>query len=170
MALDVKYLRGSADQYKAYLEAGKLVSTSFYYIDGKDLYLGTIKLSNQEDIEKAITNLRLSETYATKTELNELSLKVTNNSNEILLLKQKVEELVVQPDAELVNRVDQIELKVINLDKDITDIKTDLVTLKTIVVGIGGEEEPPTIMAAIDNAKTEMENYVNNALSWQSME
>ena len=170
MALDVRYLRGSAEQYDAYLKAGKIVNTNFYYIDGKDLYLGKIKLSNQEDIENAIVNLKLSDTYATKAELNDLSFAITNNSSEIELLKQKVEELETGSNEELVERVELIELKMNVHDIDIATLKTDVFTLKTISNGIGGEEEPPTIMAAIDSAKTEVKAYVDEALSWQTME
>lgn len=170
MALDVRYLKGSAEQYDAYLKAGKISNNNFYYIDGKTLYLGTIKLSNQEDIEKAIINLKLPETYATKVELNNLSFAITNNSSEIEQLKQKVEDLEVGTNEELVEKVELIELKMNVYDVDIANLKTDVLTLKTISNGIGGEEEPPTIMAAIDNAKTEIKSYVDVALSWQVME
>lgn len=170
MALDVRYLRGSAEQYDAYLKAGKIVSTNFYYIDGKDLYLGQIKLSNQEDIQNAIVGLKLPETYATKTELNNLAFAITNNSSEIEQLKQKIEELEIGSDVELTSKVEALELKVSLQETDITTLKTDIVTLKFITNGIGGEEEPPTIMAAIDNAKTEVVAYVDEALSWQIME
>jgi hypothetical protein len=169
-ALDVRYLRGSAEQYEAYLKAGKIVNTNFYYIDGKDLYLGKIKLSNQEDIENAIVNLKLPETYATKAELNNLSFAITNNSSEIEQLKQKVEELESGSNEELVERVEMIELKMNVYDIDIATLKTNVTTLKTISNGIGGAEEPPTIMAAIDDAKIEVKTYVDNALSWQTME
>lgn len=168
MALDVRYLRGSADQYDAYLKAGKIVNTNFYYIDGKDLYLGKIKLSNQEDIENAIVNLKLSDTYATKAELNDLSFAITNNSSEIGQLKQKVENLELGSNEELVERVEMIELKMNVYDIDIATLKTNVTTLKTISNGIGGEEEPPTIMAAIDSAKTEVKTYIDEALSWQT--
>ena len=170
MALEVKYLRGSVEQYEAYLKAGKIVNTNFYYIGGKDLYLGKIKLSNQEDIKNAIIELKLPETYATKTELNNLSFAITNNSSEIELLKQKIEELEIGSNEELVERVETIELKLNVYDTDIATLKTDVFTLKTISNGIGGEEEPPTIIAAIDSAKTEVKTYIDEALSWQIME
>ena len=172
MALDVKYLRGSAEQYDAYLKAGKIVNTNFYQIDGKNLYLGKIKLSNEEDIENAVINLKLqlSDTYATKADFNNLSLTVTNNSNEITFLKEKVEELEKNFNQELIERIEIIELKMTVYDTDITTLKTNVSTLKTITSGIGGKEEPPTILAAIDNAKAEVKVYVDEALSWQNME
>lgn len=184
MALDVRYLRGTSAQYEAYLKANKIVATNFYYIDGKDLYLGKTKLSNQEDIQVAITELKLPETYATKTSLNELSLAVKINAEDIISLQQQLQELAQQQNEELVMKIqaleektqeleekhDTIELKFTAFDSDITEIKTDIITLKTITNGIGGEEEPPTIMAAIDNAKTEMKTYIDEALSWQTME
>ena len=63
-----------------------------------------------------------------------------------------------------------IELKMNVYDIDIATLKTNVTTLTTISNGIGGENEPPTIMAAIDSAKTEVKAYVDNALSWQNME
>lgn len=62
MALDVKYLRGTPQRYAEYLAAGFIVDTNFYYIvdaanNKADLYLGKIKLSNGEDLKKAIDSL-----------------------------------------------------------------------------------------------------------------
>lgn len=59
MAYNVKFLKGTAAQYKAL--ANKDVNT-FYYVD-QDLYLGTIKLSNAEEIAAAITRIAANETH-----------------------------------------------------------------------------------------------------------
>ena len=54
MAYNVKFLKGSLDSYNA-LE-NKDVNT-FYYVGEKDLYLGSTKLSNGEDLAAAIVRI-----------------------------------------------------------------------------------------------------------------
>lgn len=51
---NVKFLKGAAASYAA-LETKD--ANTFYYIDGKDLYLGSIKLSNDADLQAAIKNI-----------------------------------------------------------------------------------------------------------------
>ena len=58
MAYNVKFLKGTAAQYTGL--ATKDVNT-FYYIDGKDLYLGEVKLSNASDLQAAITRIAANE-------------------------------------------------------------------------------------------------------------
>ena len=57
MALNVKFLKGSQAQFNSYVEASKLDPSTFYYIDNKDLYLGSIKLSNGEDLVAAVRGI-----------------------------------------------------------------------------------------------------------------
>ena len=49
MALDVRYLKGTAAQYQAYLDNNRIVDYYYYLIqnldDTWDLYLGKVKLS-----------------------------------------------------------------------------------------------------------------------------
>ena len=59
MAYNVKFLQGSAAAYGAI--ATKDLNT-FYYVDGKDLYLGEIKLSNGADLAAAILRIADNET------------------------------------------------------------------------------------------------------------
>ena len=59
MAYNVKFLQGSLAAYNAI--ATKDLNT-FYYVDGKDLYLGEIKLSNGADLAAAI--LRIADNEA----------------------------------------------------------------------------------------------------------
>lgn len=61
MALDVKYLRGTQAQYAAYLEAGKLVDTTYYLIYPETigsgtplLYIGKVLLSESTEIAKVL--------------------------------------------------------------------------------------------------------------------
>lgn len=51
---NVKFLKGAAASYTA-LETKD--ANTFYYIDEKDLYLGSIKLSNNADLQAAIKNI-----------------------------------------------------------------------------------------------------------------
>lgn len=59
MALNVKFLKGTNAEYTA---AVKDVN-AFYYVDEKDLYLGTIKLSNAAELQAAITRIAANETH-----------------------------------------------------------------------------------------------------------
>lgn len=68
MAYNVKFLKGANAEYSV-LENKDM--NTFYYVDNKDLYLGTIKLSNGEDLAAAI-------------------LRVAENESDILKLQQDI--------------------------------------------------------------------------------
>ena len=55
MALNVKFLKGTAAKYQEYIAQSKIEATTFYYIDEKDLYLGLVKLSNGADVLKVLS-------------------------------------------------------------------------------------------------------------------
>lgn len=57
MALNVKFLQGTAAKYQEYISSSKIEATNFYYIDEKDLYLGLIKLSNADDLLNAVSGI-----------------------------------------------------------------------------------------------------------------
>lgn len=57
MALNVKFLKGTAAKYAEYIAQNKIEATTFYYIDEQDLYLGLIKLSNAADLVNAISGI-----------------------------------------------------------------------------------------------------------------
>ena len=59
MSYNVKFLKGTAAQYNGLVS--KDVNT-FYYVDETDLYLGSIKLSNDADLKAAITRIAANET------------------------------------------------------------------------------------------------------------
>lgn len=59
MAYNVKFLKGTAAQYATLTTKD---SNTFYYIDDKNLYLGSIKISNAEDLAAAITRIAANET------------------------------------------------------------------------------------------------------------
>lgn len=176
MALDVKYLKGSKKRYEEYLKAGKIVSTNFYYLDDTDLYLGTIKLSNQDDIKYAIKNLELqiSGDYATKAELisvaEELHIAIDENAYSVKEIKERVasQELALRDLTKTVEELkSDFELRITTNTNDIDTLKTDIATLKTISGGIGGEGEPPTIVSAIESAKKESIEFADNLMSWK---
>lgn len=75
MAYNVKFLKGTAAQYNG-LASNKDANT-FYYVDNKDLYLGSIKLSNAEDLAAAIVRIAANETHIG----NVLTLTTTERSN-----------------------------------------------------------------------------------------
>ena len=75
MAYNVKFLKGTAAQYNG-LASNKDANT-FYYVDNKDLYLGSIKLSNAEDLAAAIVRIAANETHIG----NVLTLTTTEKSN-----------------------------------------------------------------------------------------
>jgi hypothetical protein len=58
MAYDVKFLKGTATAYEGLTQKD---STTFYYVDGKDLYLGEIKLSNASDLADALKRVGTAE-------------------------------------------------------------------------------------------------------------
>lgn len=178
MALDVKYLRGSKKRYEEYLKAGKIISTNFYYLDDEQLYLGTIKLSNQDDIQQAIQNLELtiSGDYATKAELNsvteELALNIDNNAYEINLLQSRVEVLENADKSfadEVATQISELDLRIATNTNDIVNLKTDIATLQTISSGIGGKGEPPTIVTAIETAESDVMAHVDEVTSWKTL-
>ena len=176
MALDVKYLRGSKKRYEEYLRAGKIVSTNFYYLDERELYLGTIKLSNQEDIDNAIKSLEshILNNFATKGEImdlkSELQIGIDENSFAIKELKKRVaaiEDLENEEFNQLHSELSELKISVESNTKEIVDLKTDITTLKTISSGFGGEGEPSTIMAAIDAAEERAKDFADNLMSWK---
>jgi prophage DNA circulation protein len=158
------------------MKAGEIVATNFYYLDDEQLYLGTIKLSNQDDIKYAIKNLELqiSGDYATKAELvsvaEELHLALDENAYTLKEIKEQVaENATVLRDLKktVENANSDFELRITTNAKDISTLKTDIATLQKISSGIGGESEPPTIVSAIESAKEEAFDFADNLMSWK---
>lgn len=87
MALDVKYLRGTAAQYQAYLDADKIASTTYYLIypetvgEGTPvLYIGTVLLSESEAINTIAAKVAENEStiIAMESDISTLEADVTN--------------------------------------------------------------------------------------------
>lgn len=126
MAVKVKYLKGSAEQYETYLKNGAIVPTNFYYIDGKDLFLGEIKLSNQKDIELAISLIQGS--Y----QEGELVPTLKDLDTEIKEIKELLADLDIKPDEAHVTKkeLEEVKLELEAQDKinaqEILDLKADI--------------------------------------------
>ena len=91
MSYNVKFLKGTAAQYNG-LKSNKDANT-FYYVDDKDLYLGSIKLSNAEDLAAAIVRIAANETKIG--DIN--SLKTSNRDslvNAVNEIKAEIKALV----------------------------------------------------------------------------
>lgn len=74
----VKFLVGTAERYAQLKEAGSLNAESFYRISGtNDMYIGTRKLTSEEDVEKALKSI------GTLTDL-----KTTEKSNLVAALNE----------------------------------------------------------------------------------
>ena len=97
---NVKFLKGTAESYRNLVT--KDVNT-FYYIGGKDLYLGEIKLSNAAEIEAAVNSLEdtKDQVAAIKEQLGSFTVggydalvqRVEANEAAITLLQEKDTEL-----------------------------------------------------------------------------
>lgn len=102
MAYNVKFLKGTASSYAGLAE--KDVNT-FYYIDGKDLYLGNVKLSNGADLTAAIAD-------------------ITSNAEEISNIKAALGNLTQVKFDALVARMNTAESDIDTLQEDVAGLKT----------------------------------------------
>ena len=94
MAYNVKFLKGTASSYA---NLGTKDVNTFYYIDGKDLYLGTHKLTNGADLDAAvadigqnaqdIANIKAALGDLTGTKFNDLAARVGANETAITNLQ-----------------------------------------------------------------------------------
>lgn len=116
----VKFLKGTADQYAQL--ASKDVNT-FYYVDGKDLYLGTIKLSNAADLQAAITRIAANETH-----IGDIStLKTTQKASLTAAINEVKAEVSALTGGETGGISDMIAAVTGNLTDLTTDAKENLV-------------------------------------------
>lgn len=108
MAYNVKFLKGTADSYAGL--ATKDVNT-FYYVDNKDLYLGTIKLSNGADLDAAV-------------------VRVAANEGQIASIKEALGNLTQQSYDALVQRMGEAEGKISTLEGKMTAAEGKITTLE----------------------------------------
>lgn len=135
MAYNVKFLKGTAAQYTGL--ATKDVNT-FYYIDGKDLYLGEIKLSNATDLQAAITRIAANETA-----IGDITkLSTTNKSNLVKAINELKTEVAALTGGSTGGIADMIKA----ITGDLTTLTTD--AKNTLVAAIN------ELDVAIDTNKT----------------
>ena len=119
MALNVKFLRGTKAEYTA---AVKDVN-AFYYVDEKDLYLGTIKLSNAADLQAAITRIAANETH-----IGDIgALTTTQKASLTAAINEVKAEVAALTGGETGGISDMIAAVTGNLTDLTTDAKTNLV-------------------------------------------
>lgn len=119
MALNVKFLKGTKAEYTT---AVKDVN-AFYYVDEKDLYLGTIKLSNAADLQAAITRIAANETH-----IGDISaLTTTQKASLTAAINEVKAEVAALTGGETGGISDMIAAVTGNLTDLTTDAKTNLV-------------------------------------------
>lgn len=119
MALNVKFLKGTNAEYTT---AVKDVN-AFYYVDEKDLYLGTIKLSNAADLQAAITRIAANETHIG----NISDLTTTQKASLTAAINEVKAEVAALTGGETGGISDMIAAVTGNLTNLTTDAKTNLV-------------------------------------------
>lgn len=119
MALNVKFLKGTNAEYTA---AVKDVN-AFYYVDGTDLYLGNIKLSNAADLAAAIVRIAANETH-----IGDVSkLTTTQKASLTAAINEVKAEVAALTGGETGGISDMIAAVTGNLTNLTTDAKTNLV-------------------------------------------
>ena len=119
MALNVKFLKGTKAEYTA---AVKDIN-AFYYVDEKDLYLGTIKLSNAADLQAAITRIAANETH-----IGDISaLTTTQRASLTAAINEVKAEVAALTGGETGGISDMIAAVTGNLTDLTTDARTNLV-------------------------------------------
>lgn len=120
MGYNVKFLRGTAAQYNG-LEPKD--ANTFYYVDDKDLYLGSIKLSNAADLAAAIVRIAANET-----KIGDISKLATSKKDSLVNAVNELEaEIAVLTGGEVGGISNMIKAVTGDLTNLTTDAKTNLV-------------------------------------------
>lgn len=120
MGYNVKFLKGTAAQYHG-LESKD--ANTFYYVDDKDLYLGSIKLSNAEDLAAAIVRIAANET-----KIGDISKLTTAKKDSLVNAINELEaEIAVLTGGEVGGISNMIKAVTGDLTNLTTDAKTNLV-------------------------------------------
>lgn len=150
MAYNVKFLKGTAAQYTGL--ATKDVNT-FYYIDGKDLYLGEVKLSNAADLQAAITRIAANETA-----IGDITkLSTTDKSNLVKAINELKTEVAALTGGSTGGITDMIEA----VTGDLTTLTTN--AKNTLVAAINELDD------AIDTNKTAAEIKIETTTTTSGM-
>lgn len=173
----VRYLRGTQEQFQAYIEADRIVSHNYYLIypevigQGEpDLYIGKQKINNQAEINTILTNIEqqqiVIETIQETQRITENTVK--QNIQAIQQLQKDVKESIeeinttieenIKKDLESINQKinDEIEtLSPIAKSGNFTDLILDWDTQIIFDGGDAGSHEP---IALIDTMNTKVFN------------
>lgn len=154
MAYNVKFLKGT----QANFDAATKNADTFYYVDGKDLYLGSIKLSNAAEIAAAvesiganatdISNIKTALGQFTEGKFNALSGEFETAKSDISTLKTDVSGLQTTV-ADHTTRLGQVEVKASNNATAIEGLQGSLSDLSGIVA------TDEALQAEINRAKGE---------------
>jgi hypothetical protein len=198
MALNVKFLKGTSENYNQYILQDLIKPTDFYLIDDKNLYLGLIKLSNAEDVaavEKSLgeqitlLETKLHSDYATKQDF-ELVIKPL----------QSIEEKIATLENTVSNEETGLVVTVASLGEAVREINSNIEPLQLAVnkhtALLGDIEEGVTVKSLVDTAiaksdaaeksaqevkaaitlletqvykKDEVDAAINNAFSWKDL-
>lgn len=144
MAYNVKFLKGSSE---AYSNLALKDDYSFYYVDGSDLYLGDIKLSNAEDLVAAVARVAQNESdiKAIQAELDNLTGGESGDNSSISTLISELrtelvgminantsaigaeEDRATTKEEELATSISNLEAKVDENETDIEKKVSDLI-------------------------------------------
>ena len=169
MALNVKFLKGTAKKYEEYKVNSLIEPSSFYHIDGKDLYLGLIKLSNAEDIaavEESLSNriLKLEAIdytqYAIKSEVDNKILSLTEQVEEVKSNLEDVKLIIGDSESGLVKSV--IDLKTLTEGHS-----EKIVSLEELIINhsklLDGIDSSTSVKSLIDAAVTKSDTAQQTA-------
>lgn len=146
MAYNVKFLKGTAAQYAALTVKD---SNTFYYIDDKNLYLGSIKISNAEDLAAAITRIAANETNIG----NLTTLTTTKKASLVAAINELKAEIAALTGGDAGGISEMIEKVTGKLTDLTTENKTNLVAaINELDAAIDSNAEAATI--SIDSKTT----------------
>ena len=191
---NVKFLRGTAKKYDEYKVQSLINSNSFYLIDEKDLYLGLIKLSNEEDINAVKDRVSLLEENHSEcvkhVELLTIINPISDKIKEVEEAVTEVKTVVGDENTGLIKEVNELKLLVLNIkptiethSKLLEGLSPDL-TVKSLIessavaadeakqIAQSAKIEVETILSKV-YTKDEVDDIVASkeyTMSWQDME
>ena len=151
MLNNVKFLKGTAQSFGA-IEVKD--ANTFYYIDDKDLYLGSIKLSNGEDLAAAILRVAANETAIGNISKDYLKASdKTELSNAIAAEKSRAEGI----EGGLNTRLAAVEGDYLK-GADKSELEEAIEKINEELGALTGSEEGKSITQMIENAVSTLRN------------
>ena len=151
MLNNVKFLKGTSQSFGA-IEVKD--ANTFYYIDDKDLYLGSIKLSNGEDLAAAILRVAANETNISNISKDYLKASdKTELSNAIAAEKSRAEGI----EGGLNTRLAAVEGDYLK-GADKSELEEAIEKINEELGALTGSEEGKSITQMIENAVSTLRN------------